>query len=462
MQKNLAAFQAVAGAVQENTQSLGKASAADVTLGLYYLYQQRAAEKTCGDGIKELFKSFDEDKSSTMSREKLQVVLKTLDESFSQEELDLVFDSVESNSNGGIRYEEFLDLILSVGVCEAKGQVPVSDDEVNELFDRVALATIAYTGLTSGLSEEGEASVEDFEEKIREALKGIGGTLVYAYVKGEFQHPVHFVATIGNRVILSVPGTASLNDVMTDLECAQAQLPSGVGPPLLAHAGFSESSKWIIGEAFDQVVEALSKIGDKAELEVIGHSLGAGVASITFLHLRQKLAEADKLPALARCFAFAAPPCVSAELAVDSAKIGITSVVLHDDIIPRLSQHNVERLRAEILCDTDWRNVFKADFENSSLGQVAKDLGVKYDAFQSTMTAATESYKNVAKEKVLAFTGKDDYEVGDISKTAVNKASDYIAKQAEKARSSLVPSFLKSPRPEPEKDEKEQAKDAAE
>jgi hypothetical protein len=276
----------------------------------------------------------------------------------------------------------------------------------------------------------------NLEEKFEKSLSGIGGTLEYASVKGQFRQPVHFVASIGVRVLLCIRGTASLTDIMTDLECDQVELPKGIGgtsvETLLAHAGFAQSAEWVVAQVFDHIVEALGKAGPQAKLEVIGHSLGAGVAALSFLHLRSKLQDAGKLPADCKCFAFAAPPCVSAELAADAAGLGITSVVQHDDIIPRLSQHNLERLRTEILCDTDWRNIMKADFEKTAAGAMAKELGVKYDELQKDMCAATDSYKNAAREKVLAFTGKDEYEFGDITKTAAKKMSVAVNNQAQK------------------------------
>merc|ERR1712110_440553 len=63
-----------------------------------------------------------------------------------------------------------------------------------------------------------------------------------------------------------------------------------------------------------------------------------------------------------------------------SKDMGITSVVLQDDLVPRLSQHNVERLRAEIFA-CNWTALAKEDFEGTALGMVAKSVGASaFDA----------------------------------------------------------------------------------
>jgi len=182
--------------------------------------------------------------------------------------------------------------------------------------------------------------------------------------------------------VLAVRGTASLTDVMTDLECGQVELPSGIGgstaAKATAHKGFAEAADWILEDCFKIIKDLMASIGDDAELQVVGHSLGAAVAAIVFLHLRGRLAASSSSPSASgqnpakmRCWGIAMPPCLSSEIAVESATLGITSVVLQDDIIPRLSLHNVERLRAEIF-SSDWKKMAQEDFDGSMMGALCK------------------------------------------------------------------------------------------
>merc|ERR1719160_186633 len=161
----LAAFKAVAGAVKDNTSSLGKASTADVTVGLYYLFQLRQLETDKGNQIKASFKEFDADKSATISREKLTSVLKALDPSFTDEELDLLFEHADKNKDGVIQYDEFLDFLMFMDVPEAEGQKPVSQEEISKLCDCLPFAECAYSGdLGYGDTTKDPASTAPGEE----------------------------------------------------------------------------------------------------------------------------------------------------------------------------------------------------------------------------------------------------------------------------------------------------------
>lgn len=61
--------------------------------------------------LKELFRQFDSDQSSVITREKLTTVLKALNPSFTEAELDALFEVADKNKDGVIQYEEFVDFI---------------------------------------------------------------------------------------------------------------------------------------------------------------------------------------------------------------------------------------------------------------------------------------------------------------------------------------------------------------
>lgn len=73
---------------------------------------------------------------------------------------------------------------------------------------------------------------------------------------------------------------------------------------------------------------------------MLGHSLGAGSAAVAAVLLR------EDFPTL-RCVAFATPPCLDLTACVSCAPY-LTSIVLHDDVIPRASLQNVEELRCRL------------------------------------------------------------------------------------------------------------------
>lgn len=77
-------------------------------------------------------------------------------------------------------------------------------------------------------------------------------------------------------------------------------------------------------------------------LRIIGHSLGAGVASILSVLLRPKYP-------LLRCLAFSPPGCVMSKELADECRKWTNSYIVGDDIVPRMSIEGFEELRDGIL-----------------------------------------------------------------------------------------------------------------
>ena len=77
-------------------------------------------------------------------------------------------------------------------------------------------------------------------------------------------------------------------------------------------------------------------------LRVVGHSLGAGCAAMLSVLLR------PKYPTI-RCLAFSPPGCVFSENLADECSTWVTSYVLDDDIVSRLSIESFEDLRNDVL-----------------------------------------------------------------------------------------------------------------
>lgn len=73
-----------------------------------------------------------------------------------------------------------------------------------------------------------------------------------------------------------------------------------------------------------------------------GHSLGAGVATILSLKLKKEFSDV-------RCIAYSPPGGLISEALADYTKSFVLSVVVGDDIVPRLSILSVHFLKADIL-----------------------------------------------------------------------------------------------------------------
>jgi sn1-specific diacylglycerol lipase len=78
------------------------------------------------------------------------------------------------------------------------------------------------------------------------------------------------------------------------------------------------------------------------KLRLTGHSLGAGCAAVLSFMLK------PKFPDL-RCLSFSPPGCTMSANMADSCKGYLTSYVLDDDIVPRMSLESMEHLRNDML-----------------------------------------------------------------------------------------------------------------
>ncbi|XWS31451.1 hypothetical protein CRYUN_Cryun23aG0077300 [Craigia yunnanensis] len=88
-------------------------------------------------------------------------------------------------------------------------------------------------------------------------------------------------------------------------------------------------------------------------LRLVGHSLGAATASLLAIMLiKRKKMELGFSPDIVSAVGYATPPCVSKGLAEICSDF-VTTIVMQDDIVPRLSAESLARLRNEIL-QTDW------------------------------------------------------------------------------------------------------------
>eukprot|EP00746_Dinoflagellata_sp_MGD_P006561 gnl/MRDRNA2_/MRDRNA2_112867_c0_seq1.p1 gnl/MRDRNA2_/MRDRNA2_112867_c0~~gnl/MRDRNA2_/MRDRNA2_112867_c0_seq1.p1 ORF type:complete len:496 (-),score=102.05 gnl/MRDRNA2_/MRDRNA2_112867_c0_seq1:149-1561(-) len=87
--------------------------------------------------LKAKFIEFDTDKAHTISRTKLNSVLSGLDPTFTQEELNALFDTADKNQNGVIEYEEFIDFVCFLSTpppvpCAAAPEAEAPQPHISE------------------------------------------------------------------------------------------------------------------------------------------------------------------------------------------------------------------------------------------------------------------------------------------------------------------------------------------
>jgi len=185
--------------------------------------------------------------------------------------------------------------------------------------------------------------------------------IIFAEWFGSIFRPAFYVAVDRKHksIIVSIRGTSSFMDFMTDLCCFYVPyVAEETNPPIIGnvHKGMYESAEYIDASICDGI-ETLLKKDEFCDfgVVVVGHSLGAGVGTLLTLLWRTKFSNL-------RCYSFAGPAVMSEELCPLVKNI-ITSYVIGDDFCPRLSLGSMLDLRSVVvnLCSETGmtRRIFK-------------------------------------------------------------------------------------------------------
>ncbi|NXG08491.1 DGLA lipase, partial [Sakesphorus luctuosus] len=137
------------------------------------------------------------------------------------------------------------------------------------------------------------------------------------------------------KVVISIRGTLSPKDALTDLTGNAERLPvEGHHGTWLGHKGMVLSAEYIKKKLEQEMVLSQAFGRDLGRgtkhygLIVVGHSLGAGTAAILSFLLR------PQYPSL-KCFAYSPPGGLLSEDAMEYSKEFVTAVVLGKDLVPR-------------------------------------------------------------------------------------------------------------------------------
>ncbi|EFA75426.1 hypothetical protein PPL_11506 [Heterostelium album PN500] len=206
----------------------------------------------------------------------------------------------------------------------------------------------------------------------------------YRFTSTNFD-PAHFISVDHSTesIVMSIRGTFHARDVLTDLVATNTPFLDGY-----AHTGILRSAQNKFNELSPLLLEQLKK-HKGYKLIVTGHSLGAGTAALFTLLFNSKYPE---IPI--HCYAFA-PPCVtSLEIALSkNCSNLITSFVLNNDIIPRLSYQSLEHLK-QLVCsilENNSSRVFQILTAGNALGE---DLTNKISNFFNLTREVKIDFKN--------------------------------------------------------------------
>eukprot|EP00794_Sanderia_malayensis_P012703 gene12703-14007_t len=177
-------------------------------------------------------------------------------------------------------------------------------------------------------------------------LKDHDHDIIHISYNDEVYKPPFFVAVDhkNKSVVISCRGTLSMKDVLTDIMIEQERIPVENGEPnWKAHKGMIQAAQYVL-EFIDNedLLEKAFNFDDRRDtksynLVVVGHSLGAGVASILSFLLR------PKYPGVT-CFAYSAVGATFNYDASVHARDFIYSIVVGKDVISRLNLHTLDEL----------------------------------------------------------------------------------------------------------------------
>ncbi|XP_044491447.1 uncharacterized protein LOC123215431 [Mangifera indica] len=231
---------------------------------------------------------------------------------------------------------------------DVKGVQITSEAIVQDLIYHVELAKGSYKGGASGLARHSmlqESNILKFEKYF------------------SMMRPGYYIGIDPRKklVIFGIRGTHNVYDLITDIVSSNNEEVTFEG--YSTHFGTAEAARWFLRHEIGTIRHCLEN-HEGYQLRLVGHSLGGATASLLAIMLRKKsFKELGFSPDIVSAVGYATPPCVSRELA-ESCSDFVTTVVMQDDIIPRLSITSLSRLRSEIL-RTDWLSVVdKGDWKN--------------------------------------------------------------------------------------------------
>ncbi|KAG2217640.1 hypothetical protein INT45_004216, partial [Circinella minor] len=176
----------------------------------------------------------------------------------------------------------------------------------------------------------------------------------YGLRKGAVFQPSYYVAIDRSRkaIVLSIRGTWSLYDAITDLVCEYKPFKGG-----LVHAGMLASAQWFYTNIIPQIFRYIHHHSDELSSFIItGHSLGGGAASLLTMLVSEQL---DVLRRLSNNPSFRLHCYSYAPVALSSHELNhmyddyIHSFICQDDIVGRLSYGTAMELKELVMNTID-------------------------------------------------------------------------------------------------------------
>ena len=208
---------------------------------------------------------------------------------------------------------------------------------VQELMSALYLAELAYAG-----------SLEEVQEGLARSNSPV--ELVYCDTESIPHEPAHFILLKKDQsvwsneleVVIVVRGTRTVSDALTDAMMEAIDYRGGK-----THEGILKSGRYLVGRHTELLQKLCQLAGKKkVKLTLVGHSLGAGAATIAAMEFN------DHPMIEAKVVGFGCPSLLSKELA-EQVKPFVTTVICDSDCIPRMNGVTIANKLLDIM-EYDW------------------------------------------------------------------------------------------------------------
>uniref|UniRef100_A0A7N0VHP6 Fungal lipase-type domain-containing protein n=2 Tax=Kalanchoe fedtschenkoi TaxID=63787 RepID=A0A7N0VHP6_KALFE len=294
---------------------------------------------------------------------------------------------------------------------DIKGIQISSEAIVQDLIYHSELAKGSYKGSAAGLARH---------SMLRE------GNVLKFIKESSVLRPGYYLGVDKRRklVIFGIRGTHTVYDLITSIASFSNEEITSEG--YSTHFGTAEAAQWFLTHELRNIRKCLEK-HEGYRLRLVGHSLGGAIASVMAIMLRKKTHnDLGFSPDIVSAVACATPPCVSRETA-DSCFDYVTTIVMQDDIIPRLSVATLTRLRNEII-QTDWTSILDKDDWRSILELVTnakqvvssvQDVAKKLAQYARINSSSSSSDTPARKE---ALVSSSTFSTSKLEETSVSAA----------------------------------------
>ncbi|KAI8356694.1 hypothetical protein EDC96DRAFT_515203 [Choanephora cucurbitarum] len=232
----------------------------------------------------------------------------------------------------------------------------ISEIEMASYMWRYAIASYGWKGLN--FIGKGNGYISDAVRSQSDALSicehlGIPkeDLLAYELRTGAAFRPSYYIARDRklNAIVLSIRGTMSTFDTMTDLVCEYEPWKGG-----LVHKGMKSSANWFFRNIAPKLIAYVNK-HSTTSLYIVGHSLGASTAAILTIMLQDFIKEfrkgKDKDFSI---YSFGyAPACGLSLNLANQYKDQIQSIVFADDFVSKLSYGSMMDVKELIIAGAE-------------------------------------------------------------------------------------------------------------